>query len=155
LNTNLKEITNFLAINENLGTAGMPQVSQFEEIANAGYKVVINLAVNESPGAISNEAEILSSFGISYIHIPVIWEMPDLVSLKTFLQTMDEYAAQKVLVHCVLNMRVSIFVYLYRLLRLGESPENAYESVLEIWEPDNTWQSFIHKALLAHAGGKI
>ena len=121
MNTNLKEITNFLAINENLGTAGMPQESQLEEIANAGYQVVINLALSESPGAINNEAQILSSYGIRYIHIPVVWEKPDLASLKNFLQTMDECATQKVLVHCVLNMRVSIFVYLYRLLRLAVS----------------------------------
>ena len=155
MNTNLKEITNFLAINENLGTAGMPQESQLEEIANAGYQVVINLALSESPGAINNEAQILSSYGIRYFHIPVVWEKPDLASLKNFLQTMDECATQKVLVHCVLNMRVSIFIYLYRLLRLAVSPENAFESVQEIWDPNNTWQLFIHKALLAHAEGKI
>ena len=128
---------------------------QLQAIANAGYQVVINLALSEFPGAISNEAQILASYGVSYIHIPVIWEKPDLASLKTFLQTMNEYAAQKVLVHCVLNMRVSIFVYLYRLLRLAESPENAYASVQEIWDPDITWQLFIHNALLAHADGKI
>ena len=133
----------------------MPEARQLEAIANAGYQVVINLAMNDSPGAISNQAQILAAYGIRYIHIPVIWEKPDLASLKTFLQTMDKYADQKVLVHCVLNMRVSVFVYLYRLLRLAEAPENAYESVQEIWEPDNTWQLFIHKALLAHADGKI
>lgn len=133
----------------------MPEARQLEAIANAGYQVVINLAMNDSPGAISNEAQILAAYRIRYIHIPVIWEKPDLASLKTFLHTMDEYAAQKLLIHCVLNMRVSVFIYLYRLLRLGESPENAYVSVQEIWEPDNTWQLFIHKALLAHAGGEI
>jgi protein tyrosine phosphatase (PTP) superfamily phosphohydrolase (DUF442 family) len=147
----LENITNFLVINDNLGTAGMPEPEQIKDIANAGYQLVINLALDESPGAILDEGEILAGHGIAYVHIPVIWENPDLASLKKFFKTMDEYRSRKVLVHCVLNMRVSVFVYLYRLIRLSESPEVAYASVLEIWEPDTTWQQFIHKAILAYA----
>lgn len=155
LNKGLENITNFLAINENLGSAGMPEVRQLEDIAKAGYRVVINLAMNDSAGAISDEAEILARHGITYIHIPVIWEMPELASLKTFFETMDAYSDQKIFVHCVKNMRVSIFIYLFRLLRDGQDPETAYESVLKIWEPNTTWQQFIHSALLANASGRI
>ena len=60
---------------------------------------------------------------------------------------MDQKKGQKIFVHCVLNMRVSVFVYLYRLLILKEDPDTAYQDLRKIWEPDQVWSDFIRKAL--------
>ena len=54
------------------------------------------------------------------------------------------------LVHCVLNYRASAFVFLWRVLRRGEAPEAARLDMLSVWQPDETWQAFIDRAL---AGG--
>ena len=40
-------------------------------------------------------------------------------------------------------MRVSVFVYLFRVIYLKEAPEVAFQDLLEIWQPDDTWQAFI------------
>ncbi|MCB0207439.1 MAG: hypothetical protein KDH89_21670, partial [Anaerolineae bacterium] len=45
-----------------------------------------------------------------------------------------------------LNYRVSSFMYLYRVLRLGADEEAARWDLLSIWEPDERWSTFIAEA---------
>jgi len=103
--------------------------------------------LDESPGAITDEGEVVTSLGMKYIHIPVIWESPQISDLEQFFTSMQKVKGLKVFVHCVLNMRVSVFVYLYRVIYLKEDPEVAFQDLLEIWHPDNTWQELIDTAL--------
>jgi len=142
----LTGITNYLEITPSLGTAGMPTAAQIKSIADAGYQVVINLALNDSPGAISDEKELVTSLGMKYIHIPVVWESPQISDLEQFFKIMQQLAHHNVLVHCVLNMRVSVFVYLFRVITLKEDPEVAFQDLLKIWQPDKTWQHLIDTA---------
>lgn len=143
----ITDITNYLEITPRLGTAGMPTADQIESIADAGYQAVINLALDESPGAISDERERVTRLGMKYIHIPVVWESPQISDLEQFFTIMQQLAGYKVFVHCVLNMRVSVFVYLFRVISLKEDPEVAFQDLLEIWQPDDTWQELIDTAL--------
>jgi len=143
----ITDITNFLEIDPWLGTAGMPTADQIACIADAGYQAVINLALDESPGAITYEGERVTSLGMKYIHIPVVWESPQISDLEEFFTSMQQVKGLKVFVHCVLNMRVSVFLYLFRVIYLKEDPEVAFQDLLEIWHPDNTWQELIDTAL--------
>lgn len=145
----ITDITNYLEIKPGLGTAGMPTVDQIKSIADAGYQAVINLALDESPGAISDEREMVTSLGMKYIHIPVVWESPQISDLEQFFTSMQVLAGYKVFVHCVLNMRVSVFVYLYRVIHLKEDPEVAFQDLLKIWQPDDTWQDLMDRAMQA------
>ncbi len=84
---------------------------------------------------------------MKYIHLPVVWESPQISDLDQFFTIMQQSAGYKVFVHCVLNMRVSVFVYLYRVIFLMEDPKIAFQDLLEIWQPDDLWQAFIDTAL--------
>jgi protein tyrosine phosphatase (PTP) superfamily phosphohydrolase (DUF442 family) len=143
----LQAIRNYLALSPTLGTAGQPTAEQFKAVAEAGYTVVVNLALSTSDHAIPNEAELLKSLGITYFHIPVVWEAPTPADLAIFFKVMDRNREVKVLVHCALNMRVSAFVYLYRVLRLGVDPAVAIADLHRIWHPNPTWQTFIDQSL--------
>lgn len=143
----ITDITNYLEIYPWLGTAGMIRVDQIKSIADAGYQAVINLALDESPGSISDERELVTSFGMKYIHIPVVWESPQISDVEQFFLIMQQLKGLKVFVHCVLNMRVSVFVYLYRVIHLKEDPEVAYLDLLKIWQPDKTWQDQVDRAM--------
>jgi hypothetical protein len=46
-----------------------------------------------------------------------------------------------------MNMRVSVFVCLYRVLRENTPFEVASEAIHEIWEPDAVWDGFLRQAL--------
>lgn len=143
----LTEITNYLEIYPWLGTAGMPTKNQFSCIAKNGFQVVINLALENSPGAILQEETIVRQLGMQYIHIPVQWNQPDRADLTQFFQAMEENQEKKIFVHCVMNMRVSVFVYLFRVLHFKEKADLGYADILKIWQPDAVWQNFIQSNL--------
>jgi lipopolysaccharide biosynthesis regulator YciM len=60
---------------------------------------------------------------------------------------MDRLQGEKVFVHCARNMRVSAFVFLYRVLRQGVPADEALPDLLAIWQPNETWQRLIDAAL--------
>ena len=82
-----------------------------------------------------------------YIHIPVEWERPELHQLVQFFAMLNACKRRKVWVHCAKNMRVSVFIYLYRRLCLAESEEASAYPMQKIWAPNETWQAFIRNAL--------
>ena len=140
-------ITNYLPISGILATAGQPAAEHFAVIRAAGFKVVVNLAMPTSTDALPNEAELVTAQGMEYVHIPVVWEAPTEDDLERFLAVMDRNRGRKVLVHCALNMRVSCFVFLYRVLRLEAPAPEAWQDVLATWEPNEVWQRFVHNML--------
>lgn len=146
----VEKILSYLRISEAIGTAGQPTAEQFGDIKAAGYEVVVNLAMPDSPNALPNESELVAEQGMAYVHIPVVWEYPTAKDLEQFFAVMDEHRDKKVLVHCVVNKRVSSFIFLYRVIRQGVPPEDAREALLRIWEPNAVWQSFMDDSLARH-----
>jgi protein tyrosine phosphatase (PTP) superfamily phosphohydrolase (DUF442 family) len=143
----LSEIFNFVAVSDDLGTAGQPTAEQLQAVKDAGYDVVINLATGTTPRDLPNEAQLLAEHGVDYVHIPVVWETPTAENLRQFFKAMDDNQDKKCFVHCIANMRVSAFVYLYRILRQGVPEPEARATMNRLWEPNAVWQSFIDKAL--------
>lgn len=139
----MNQLKNFLKISENIGTAGQPTEAQFSAIKEAGYEVVINLAMPNSTNAIPNEGELVTSQNMIYIHIPVKWEAPTSRDLDYFFEIIKANENKKVLVHCALNMRVSVFIYLFRVICQKVKAADAKEQLDQIWQPDGVWQAFI------------
>lgn len=138
----LKNIRNFLQIDDRLATAGMPRPEEFAMIKRAGFSVVINLAMPTSDNAMPNEGELVSQQGMTYVHIPVDFEHPKPTDFERFTRVMDVFAGQRVFVHCAMNMRVSAFVYLHRL-RHGVDRATAERDLKRIWDPDGVWRELI------------
>jgi protein tyrosine phosphatase (PTP) superfamily phosphohydrolase (DUF442 family) len=139
----IAQIKNFLKIAENIGTAGQPTEIQFSAIKEAGYQVVVNLAMPTSTNFIPNEEEVVTSQGMIYVHIPVKWEAPTREDLDAFFRILKANESKKVFVHCALNMRVSAFIYLFKVICQGVTPADAKEQLHQIWEPDGVWRDFI------------
>ena len=78
------EITNFCAISERLGTAGQPSEDQFRTLRDAGFEVIINLALPTSCNAMADEGAIVTGLGMSYVHIPVDFTAPTSEDLCAF-----------------------------------------------------------------------
>ena len=143
----ISQIKNFIEISENIGTAGQPTEAQFSAIKEAGYEVVVNLAMPTSTNAIANERQLVNSQEMIYVHIPVKWEAPTGKNLDDFFGIMKANESKKVFVHCALNMRVSAFIYLFRVIWQGVTPADAKEQLHQIWEPDGVWRDFIEHEL--------
>ncbi len=142
----MNNIKNYVWVSDEIATSGQPARGDFPGIAGAGYSAVVNLATGTSPDAIPDEGDITSASGMTYYHIPVVWTEPELSDLDRFFSVMDSLRGGKVWVHCVLNMRASAFVYLYRLINLGVPEEEAIRPMNEVWEPDEIWRGFIELA---------
>jgi len=147
INNALKEIVNFYEIDENIGTSGQPEAEQFKDISTAGYEIVLNLALSESPNAIENENTIISKLNMTYVHIPVDFKTPSLEDLETFFEHMKKHKNKKIFVHCVMNWRVSAFMFLYHTIKCDMPVTDALLHMNTVWEPEPVWQEFIENTL--------
>ncbi|MBX6420184.1 MAG: NUDIX domain-containing protein [Nevskia sp.] len=147
----LKAIPAFREIDSKLGTAGQPSAEQFRAVRSAGYQTVINLLPSESRFALQRERHIVEAEGLRYVHIPVAWERPQPEDFEAFCAALAEEAGRRVFVHCAANKRVSAFVFLYRVLKLGVPRAQAQADLEAIWQPDTVWSRFIER-MLAGAG---
>lgn len=145
----LDTIYNVLILDDHLGTSGQPTSAQLAAIKEAGYGVVINLATGTTPRDLPQEADVVAAQGMEYIHIPVIWEQPTAENFARFCEAMQATQVQKRFVHCIANMRVSAFVFLYRVLRQGTPVDEARATMHRIWQPNAIWQQFIDATLAA------
>ena len=123
----------------------------------AGFDVVVNLAPARWERNFEEGFRVTQA-GMTYIQIPVDWQDPSLRDLELFFDVMEANEDRNVYVHCFANMRVSVFVYLYRTLRKGMSEEEAWQDVLKVWDPDNNpstpqWPRFIAAAQKVKFGG--
>ena len=141
----LSDIHNFEQMTDWLGTSGQPKRQQFDAIAAAGFDVVINLALATSDNALADEADIVTGLDMAYIHIPVEMDNPTIDHLNAFFAAMTQHDGQKIWVHCVVNARVSAFVYHYLCNAKDASAEAATSRILKKWRPimDDPWQAFM------------
>lgn len=143
--TDVSGIRNHVQMTDLVGTSGQPTREEFAQIAAAGYGTVINLALPTSENAIADEGAIVSALGMQYIHIPVPFDAPAANHLKSFVGIMCALDAQKVWVHCVVNFRVSAFMYHYLRLEKGYADEAAKNAIFRRWEPkmEPVWKRFV------------
>lgn len=143
----MKTVTNFIQINDNIATSGQPSKKQFQKIAEEGYEYVINLAVCHSEGRLDNEDKIVTDLGMNYLHLPVEFEEPTEQNLLDFIEILQAISHRKVWVHCIMNYRVSAFMYVYHKYILRTPFDDIDLSVLEEWGPSSTWQNIMKTQL--------
>ena len=139
-------ILNYLVLNKQLITGGHPNMDSFKKLSKKGVTVVINLLPSHQ-NFIDNEEFLVAENNMGYIYIPVEWDNPKITDFNSFVMAMKKHQGKKIFVHCAKNMRVSAFVYLYRILYDNIPKEKAKESIEKIWKPSGTWKEFIEKIL--------
>jgi len=146
----LTEIYNFRTIDDRLATAGQPAEEQFRMLRDAGFEAVINLALPTSDNALPNEGSIVTGLGMAYVHVPVDFRAPTAGDFRAFCGVMKAFDDRPVFVHCVATMRVSAFVFLYRVLLQRISRAEAEVDLRAIWEPNEIWSRFISEQIGAY-----
>ncbi len=142
------EIKDYLTVSHDLSCAGQPLEDQLKFIRDAGFELVINLGMINNPEySLRDEAGSISALGMEYIHIPVIFEDPTRQNLLDFFKAMEDGHGKKIFVHCAMNMRASTFIGLYKVIRLNQPLDQAFEVMNRIWKPNIVWQAFIENML--------
>ena len=82
---------------------------------------------------------------MAYFHIPVVFDNPTEADFRLFCGVLNALEGQKVWVHCVVNARVSAFVYRYLRFEKGFDEETSSTRLLKKWRPqmDDVWQKFL------------
>lgn len=139
----MDSIKNFIQLTNDIATAGQPKEIEFKGIANAGYKYVINLGMLDHPHALAEEDKVVAELGLTYIHIPVAFDSPTKEQVRFFCNLMSSLKGTKVFVHCIMNFRVSAFMYHY-LSKIEKLPEPEAKSLMfEYWELDPVWEELM------------
>ena len=136
----LPEIVNTKIHSQWLASSGQPSKGQFDDIADSGVQVVINLAPKNSPDSIANEGNLVRKNGMQYHFIPVNWRKPTHDDFDLFMAAMDDAKGKVVLAHCYVNSRASAFVYLYNVLRGNVDAGAEYTVLEEIWDHNEGYE---------------
>lgn len=153
----LGTIKNFRRLAPGLITGGQPSEMELAAVAAAGVEVVINLGRLDPAYALVDEKGTVEGLGMTYKHIPVVWDQPTAADLNAFFAALDQHAGRSLLVHCAANYRASAFIMLYRVLRLGWRLDDALPDMRAIWNPAEypAWQAFIDAALTGRLGTEL
>lgn len=103
-------------------------------LAAIGVRHVVNLALDDHPEALPDEAERLAGQGIGYTHIPIPFDAPEEAHYTAFAAALDA-ADGPVHVHCIMNYRVSAFFY-RRHREQGMDEPAARALMAAQWQPD-------------------
>lgn len=139
----LDAIRNFVQLTPRIGTAGQPSENQFQLIADAGYKTVINIAMPDHPDSIDHEGKLVTELGMNYLHLPVPFDQPKADHVKQFFGLLQAQSEQPVFVHCIMNYRVSAFMYHYLTLIEYWPRDRARSPMFEQWKIEPQWQAIM------------
>ena len=136
----MERIRNFVQLTDNIGTAGQPTEEQFSIIAENGYQHVVNLGMPDHADAIANEGELVSALGMNYIHIPVPFASPQKEHVRLFCNVLSQIKHDKVFVHCIMNYRVSAFMYHYLSKVEKQGEERSRSPMFSQWKMEPEWE---------------
>ena len=139
----MEVIKNFIQLTDNFGTAGQPTEKQFKLVAESGYKHVINLGMPDHPHAVADEGKLVSELGMNYIHIPVQFDNPSKEQVKLFCNIMSLIRTERVFIHCIMNYRVSAFMYHYLSKVEKLSDKDSKSIMFNYWELDPVWEELM------------
>lgn len=129
-------------------TSGRLKSDDPQRLAAIKVGHVINLALDDHPEALPDEAARLAALGIGYTHIPVPFDAPSSEHFDAF-QAALAAAQGAVHVHCIMNWRVSAFFY-RRNRAAGMGDAEASVLMQQQWDPrtvDNpqaqVWAQFL------------
>ncbi|MDC2963577.1 protein tyrosine phosphatase family protein [Gammaproteobacteria bacterium] len=143
----LSQIFNYLKIGDNFSTSGQPSESDSELISKAGVQTVINLAPHNVENSPKDEAGLLQTLSIEYVHIPVDFFNLKEIDFRTFFDALNKRRGQKVWIHCAANMRVSASLFRYCTKQLGMEALQAKLDLNQTWEPFDCWKPFMSGGL--------
>ena len=136
----VNSIRNFVQLTPNIGTAGQPRAAEFPHIAEAGYELVINLAMPEHGESLDCEGQLVTALAMSYYHLPVPFDDPRPNHVLEFCRLMQAMEDRRVFVHCIMNYRVSAFMFHYLHKVQGYSTNDARSTIFEQWKIEPCWQ---------------
>ena len=127
------DIRNWRRRSDAITTSGRLEAGDPARMAALGVRHVVNLALDDHPEALPDEAERLAAEGIGYSHIPVPFDAPRREHVAELARVLADTKGP-VHVHCIMNWRVTAFFYLLDLEN-GVPEREARARMASVWDP--------------------
>ena len=118
-------------INDQLAIAGQITPDQLKQIADEGYKSVLNLRLPDETGLLADEQEKTEFLGLYYVNFPTKTEDINHQSMLQIYQTIVELP-KPTLIHCDNSIRSAAIVLLYIAIKQGITFEKALQKVIAL-----------------------
>ncbi|MBE8999989.1 hypothetical protein IQ274_17550 [Nostoc sp. LEGE 12447] len=118
-------------INDQLAIAGQITLDQLKQIADEGYKSVLNLRLPDETGLLAEEQEKTEFLGLYYVNFPTKTEDINHQSMLQIYQTIAELP-KPTLIHCDNSIRSAAIVLLYIAIKQGITFEKALQKVITL-----------------------
>lgn len=128
-----EDIRSWQRRHDGITTSGKLEPDDPARLAAIGVRHVINLALDDHPEALADEAALMAAAGIAYTHIPVPFDAPTPAHVAAMAEALVAHSGPHH-VHCIANYRVTAFFYL--LDRAAGVPEaEARARMTAVWNP--------------------
>ena len=119
-------------INDELAIAGQITPEQLQQIAQEGFKSVLNLRSPDEDGFLIGEQEQAEALGLHYANIPIKLEaFNDEIATRVF-RVMNESLPKPILVHCSSAKRAAALVLMYIAMRQGATFKQAFNQAEQL-----------------------
>ncbi len=127
------DIRNWQRRADGITTSGKLEPGDPARLAAIGVRHVVNLALCDHPEALADEAALLAVHSIVYTHIPVPFGAPTAAHVAALEQALAARPGPAH-VHCIMNWRVTAFLYLIDCAAGVPEPE-ARARMAVVWNP--------------------
>ncbi len=145
----VKPPPNLIRLDDRWLTAGQPSAQWLGTLKQQRIDAVLYLAPPTVGDALATEPDIVRDQGLIFVNVPVVWDRPSAADYRVFERQIRSWRTQRlsVLVHCQVNMRASVFSFLYLVINEGAVPEEAWSAVSRLWTPYGPWKRLVQELL--------
>lgn len=118
-------------INDELSIAGQITLNQLQQIADEGYKSVLNLRLANETGLLANEQEKTELLGLYYVNLQTQAENINHQGMSEIYQLITKLP-KPTLIHCDNSIRSAAIVFLYIAIKQGIGFEKALQKVISL-----------------------
>ncbi len=128
-----QDIRGWQRLSADVTTSGKLDRADPARLGAIGVCHVINLALDDHPEALKDEAALMAAQGISYTHVPVPFDAPGEHHYAAFKKALTATPGP-FHVHCIMNYRVSAFFYRLNCEN-GMAEGEARALMVRHWDP--------------------
>ncbi|MEH1864347.1 MAG: sulfur transferase domain-containing protein [Nostoc sp.] len=118
-------------INDQLAIAGQITLDQLKQVADEGYRSVLNLRLPDETGLLADEQEKTEFLGLYYVNFPTKTEDINHQSMLQIYQAIAELP-KPALIHCDNSIRSAAIVLLYIAIKQGITFDKALQKVVNL-----------------------
>ncbi len=119
-------ISTFAQVETTIACGGSTKPEAIREIANMGFKSVINLRLASEQGAqVEEEGAAVKAAGMKYVHLPFDAQNPDAHLIDNFIAAVTAPPNQPAYVHCAAGGRAASLWMVKRVLADGWDEQRA------------------------------